>query len=363
MTAAVGGHLAAAARSDAVWWGFVGAGWLPVFAMIFSAAIHTPAASVYTNYAAAAQNERHIAPAFLAAGAIAALMPMLAGLIAILTTARYGNRHGAQRLPEPDDARLRESAPSWAASPWPRSWPPSSRRAARSCSRARRCSCATGCRSRASTTRRNGSGPTGSRRSSTPSWPRWPPGWSPRRPTSRSSTCCCSASRWWCRRRSPSATSSTGAAPRSGGAYWGMAIGYGAGLVWFALIKLAVAAGLTAPEGASALYRLAVNSLTVNGEGLDPSYVTTLVPLVAVPAISLLTSDATDGDGRRRRQLLRHAGRRAARRPRGRVGGARRGGAARSPGAGRGWPEAAPPRPARWRRWRTAMSGTGPAAW
>ena len=62
------------------------------------------------------------------------------------------------------------------------------------------------------------------------------------------------------------------------GAYWGMAIGYGAGLVWFALIKLAVAAGLTAPEGASALYRLAVNSLTVNGEGLDPSYVTTLVP-------------------------------------------------------------------------------------
>ena len=82
------------------------------------------------------------------------------------------------------------------------------------------------------------------------------------------------------------------------GAYWGMAIGYGAGMVWFALIKLAVAAGLSAPEGASGLYRLVVNSLTVGGEGLDPSYVTTLVPLVAVPAISLLTPDATgDGDG------------------------------------------------------------------
>ena len=50
---------------------------------------HAPA-SVYTNYAAAARSERRIAPAFVAAGLIAAVMPMLAGLIAILTTARYG---------------------------------------------------------------------------------------------------------------------------------------------------------------------------------------------------------------------------------------------------------------------------------
>ena len=79
---------------------------------------------------------------------------------------------------------------------------------------------------------------------------------------------------------------------------WAPWLGY---VLTLDLYKLAVAAGVTAPEGASLLYRLAVNSLTVNGEGLDPSYITTLVPLVAVPAISLLTRDATgdDDDGDR----------------------------------------------------------------
>ena len=58
--------------------------------MFFAAAVHTPAASIYTNYSTAAKTERHIAPAFLLAGLIGAMMPMLAGLIGILTTARYG---------------------------------------------------------------------------------------------------------------------------------------------------------------------------------------------------------------------------------------------------------------------------------
>ena len=49
------------------------------------------------------------------------------------------------------------------------------------------------------------------------------------------------------------------------GAYWGMAAGYGAGMVWFALIELALAVGISAPEGASALHRVVVHGLTVNG--------------------------------------------------------------------------------------------------
>ena len=90
VTTTVDAHLAAASRDTADWWGFIGTGWLPVFGMFFAAAVHTPAASVYTNYSTAARSERHIAPAFLLGGLIAAAMPMLAGLIGILTTAKYG---------------------------------------------------------------------------------------------------------------------------------------------------------------------------------------------------------------------------------------------------------------------------------
>ena len=79
------------------------------------------------------------------------------------------------------------------------------------------------------------------------------------------------------------------------GAWWGMATGYGAGLVWFALVKLALAVGFSAPEGASALRRLLVYCFTVDGEGIDPSYVTTFVPLAVIPIVSWLTSD-TSGD-------------------------------------------------------------------
>ena len=58
--ASIGEHLAAASRSEAAWWGFVGAGWLPVFGMFFAAAVHTPAASIYTNYSTAALSLIHI---------------------------------------------------------------------------------------------------------------------------------------------------------------------------------------------------------------------------------------------------------------------------------------------------------------
>ena len=75
------------------------------------------------------------------------------------------------------------------------------------------------------------------------------------------------------------------------GAYWGIVIGYGAGMAWFGLIKLALSMNWTAPDGAGTLHRIFVYCFTANGEGIDPSYVTTIVPLILIPVVSLLTTD------------------------------------------------------------------------
>lgn len=86
--------LATGAVEPARWWSFVGAGWFAVIAMFFSATIHTPAASVYVNFASAAKSERSIVPAFILGGAIAAMMPLLAGWIGMQTLAVYGASSG-----------------------------------------------------------------------------------------------------------------------------------------------------------------------------------------------------------------------------------------------------------------------------
>ncbi|MDH7945056.1 sodium:solute symporter family protein [Pseudohongiella sp. SYSU M77423] len=78
----------------ASWWSFVGLGWFPVIAMFFSAVIHTPAASVYVNYSSSARRENLLIPAFLLAGVLAALMPVLASIIGIEAVARYGTDSG-----------------------------------------------------------------------------------------------------------------------------------------------------------------------------------------------------------------------------------------------------------------------------
>lgn len=83
-------QLVAADMDVDAWWSFVGLGWLPVIAMFFSATIHTPAASVYVNYATSARHEKILIPAFLLAGLIAATMPVLSGIIGIEAVARYG---------------------------------------------------------------------------------------------------------------------------------------------------------------------------------------------------------------------------------------------------------------------------------
>jgi Na+/proline symporter len=89
MIASVNTTLAATGQG-AVWWDIAGAGWLAVVGMFFAATLHTPAASVYCNFAAAGRDERTVKRAFLLGGLIAAPMPLLAGFIAIETVARYG---------------------------------------------------------------------------------------------------------------------------------------------------------------------------------------------------------------------------------------------------------------------------------
>jgi SSS family solute:Na+ symporter len=73
------------------WWSIAGAGWLPVIGMFFAATLHTPAASVYCNFAASGRNERDVRNAFILGGLIAMPMPLLAGVIGIETLAKYGS--------------------------------------------------------------------------------------------------------------------------------------------------------------------------------------------------------------------------------------------------------------------------------
>ena len=86
--------LAGSEVDPASWWSFVGLGWFPIIAMFFSAVIHTPAASVYVNYSSSARTENLLIPAFLIAGVLAAIMPVLASIIGIEAVAKYGTENG-----------------------------------------------------------------------------------------------------------------------------------------------------------------------------------------------------------------------------------------------------------------------------
>ncbi len=88
------GMLAEASRDEVRWWSFTGIGWATIIALFISATIHTPAASVYANYASSAARQEFLIPGFFLAGIIAALMPLVAGFIGILTMATYGSESG-----------------------------------------------------------------------------------------------------------------------------------------------------------------------------------------------------------------------------------------------------------------------------
>jgi len=83
-------HLAGAGRDAEAWWSPTGAGWVPIAGMVLSAAIHTPAASIYANFSTAARRESALLPAFLGAGVVAAVVPLLGGFVGVLTLARFG---------------------------------------------------------------------------------------------------------------------------------------------------------------------------------------------------------------------------------------------------------------------------------
>ena len=86
--------LAQANKSEVRWWSFTGIGWATIIALFISATIHTPAASVYANYASSAAKQEYLIPGFFLAGIVAALMPLVAGFIGILTMATYGSESG-----------------------------------------------------------------------------------------------------------------------------------------------------------------------------------------------------------------------------------------------------------------------------
>jgi len=100
----MGGWTDMMARADAnlvennmdqvAWWSFTGIGFASIIALFFSATLHTPAASIYCNYSSSARSENLLIPGFLLAGTLAAIMPLLAGFIGIGTLAEYGPESG-----------------------------------------------------------------------------------------------------------------------------------------------------------------------------------------------------------------------------------------------------------------------------
>lgn len=86
--------LAVADKDRVSWWSFTGIGWATIIALFISATIHTPAVSVYANYASSAAKQEYLIKAFFYAGVLAALMPLVAGFIGILTMAQYGAQSG-----------------------------------------------------------------------------------------------------------------------------------------------------------------------------------------------------------------------------------------------------------------------------
>ena len=94
VVATTGDRLTESSKDSVSWWSFTGIGWATIIALFISATIHTPAASVYANYASSSAKEEFLIPGFFLAGVVAALMPLVAGFIGILTLAAYGAESG-----------------------------------------------------------------------------------------------------------------------------------------------------------------------------------------------------------------------------------------------------------------------------
>lgn len=256
----------AATDQASTFWSINGAGWLAVIGMFFAATIHTPAASVYCNFAAAGRDERAVKRAFLLGGLIAAPMPLLAGIVGLATLATYGA--DAQLASYQTLTRLAVDINPWvggvalaavlaavissggpilmsSATMFVRDWIPASK----DWTQQRRL------RAYRTTTIIYGMvaaaiawlGPISSVLELLLF------GFAMVVPPAIAVT----FSLYWKRTTEP-------------GAFWGMTLGFAGGLIWYVLGEI-----------------VGIEELT----GIDPSFPTTLIPLIAVPAISLLTSD------------------------------------------------------------------------
>jgi SSS family solute:Na+ symporter len=295
LTASVGYQLEARSKDQEVWWGFVGGGWLAVIGMMFSAAVHSPAASIYPNYAAALENERKLPIAFFWGAVIAAVIPPLAGLIGILTFARYGlnsDLEGYQNVTAIASeinpiagglaiaailaAVISSGGPILLASSTMivRDWL-GSFKSMNSATRLR----------------------------------------AYRRVTIANAFLSALVAWWLATRTTVSllelllfgfamvvppaiALSYTffWSKTTERGVFWGMCLGYLGGISWFALIKWSLWMDFQVSEGASLLSKTLVFLWTHNGEGVNPSFVTTLVPLVVIPVVSVWFRDPIESE-------------------------------------------------------------------
>ena len=297
VTASVNGHLASAERVESKWWGFAGAGWGAVIGSTFSVAIHTPAASVYCNYAASAKSEGIIVRSFLIAGVIAAVMPLLAGLIGIVTLAKYGYNTGLGGYKNITNLAT-EISPliggiALAAV-------------------------------LAAVISSGGPILLSSATMFVRDWLRFTNKYAPERQLKyyRVTTVIYGyisailawlvATRteisildmllfgfamvvppaiavgyvlYWRRTTEPAA-------------FWGMVLGYAGGMIWFALIQYADRVQFTVTEADSALRHLFHYCFVFDGKGIDPSYATTVIPLVIIPIISLMTAKSETNEER-----------------------------------------------------------------
>jgi SSS family solute:Na+ symporter len=294
VTDSVNGYLDASEKDYSGFWQFTGAGLGVVFGMFFSASVHTPAASVYTNYASAAKNEKILVPAFLLAGVLGGLMPILAGVIGILTIANYGLDTGTAGY-----TNLTKVATD--ISPVVGSIALAAVLAAVISS----------------------GGPIllSSATMFVRDWLPFTDKYSPEKKLRMyrittavygliAAFCAWSVSEveglsildlllfgfamvvppaiaigyliYWKRTTEM-------------GAFWGMATGLASGLLWFAAIKYAIYIEYSVTENSSSLERLIHFCFVNNGKGIDPSYATTFVPLIVVPLVSMFTRETEEG--------------------------------------------------------------------
>ena len=273
------------------WWSFNGAGWMAIIAMFIAAAIHTPAASIYVNFATAAKNEKSVVPAFLLAGLIASVMPFLAGSIGILTLAEYGGdaagsgyalltRFATQLNPFIGGIALAAVLAAVISSGGPILLS-----------------------------------------SSTMFVTDWVPGsqkWSSEkklkafRITTIVYGVLAATIAWRGQIGSildlllfgfalvvPPAVAVGYLIYYKGtsekGAFWGIVSGYGMGLLWYGGIRWAEFVDFSVDESSGALTNLFHTFFVYEGEGIDPSYASLLLPLVTVPLISRFTGGADEG--------------------------------------------------------------------